>query len=161
MRAVLVVAAAAILAGCGNDFDALFKDGGAEGGGIGSDADGAGRDASAAGPDGGCDAGTGDCTCDPGGVCDQTCRTGSCAYACADCNGSFRCNDKTDCTLDCTGSATCAATCDETKSCSMSCTSDAQCILDCRSSPDCALDCNGGNKRSCPNNVFTCNTPCP
>lgn len=157
----VVACAAALGAGCGNDFDALFKAGDAAAVGDAGSTDAS--DAAASGDvDGsaGCTA-NGSCSCGAGQSCSPPACTGKCSYTCNACNGTFRCNDSSTCTIACTAGATCNHTCDEARSCAMTCSADAQCTLSCKSSSNCTLDCGGGQFRQCDNNVLTCNTPCP
>lgn len=152
--------------GCANDFDGLFRsDGGAA---PGDDASEPGDGAPTAVVDSGffkCPGGTTACSrdCLRGEACRVECDAlETCTLGCTGCSAVFTCKEKPKhCDVNCSSKASCDTSCDSDE-CAMKCSPDSQCSLTCKANAGpCDLDCQGGEKRTCPNRVFTCNRPCP
>ena len=147
------------LSACANDFDALFKNGGAD---ASTGADGGTRD-------GGGDAAINDCkgsscTCSRGATCSGSCdNDGTCAATAGDANLTYACTEHVDaCMVTCNGTLRCDVRCDAEGTCSMKCGEKATCTLRCTNRPkSCSLDCDEGQKKDCGDGVFTCSASCP
>lgn len=148
-----------LISACGNDFDALFKNG--------PDASAAAPDA--AGTDGGADAANSECkgdscTCRAGATCNGSCdNDGTCTATADDANLTYACKEHVNaCTVTCNGSSRCDVRCDAEGSCSMKCGEKATCTLRCTDRvKSCSLDCDEGKKKDCGDGVFTCSASCP
>ncbi len=161
---VTVLFAVAVgVAGCGNDFDALFapaqapSDGGTTVDGARSPTDAASQpDAAPA-----CGAPT---ECTPRQICNDTTCTNSCA-GCACACPPFECDhgDLDTCLTTCDAGSTCSVTCSADRACSLAahgatakltCKGQTdRCTLACDQGASCDLSCSGGGGRRC---IATC-----
>jgi hypothetical protein len=106
--------------------------------------------------------------------CTPTCETGSCLVPCANSELCWTtCEEDTSCAIDCSNGgicdmnchegATCKVDCRNTRDCDhLECEEGASCVLYCGNNPlGCSLSCDDGVAMTCPNNVHTCDAPCP
>jgi hypothetical protein len=174
VRTIAFVASIVLVsfAGCGDDSVEA-----PDAGSIGPDADLSAADA-APEPD----AGPAICADCVSGSCSEAC-TSACAFDCPACDCSFdctaatglcqtRCQNNSNCDVDCAGGGSCETTCEGTASCDVDCTGATSCGVFCKDTSNCIVDCTGaascaigsceaGGLTSCPGFILVCNRACP